>query len=235
MSTLLIRLAAPLQSWGTDSKFDIRQTGREPSKSGVVGLLAAALGWKRDADLSELNKLRFGVRVDQEGQEVKDFHMARKMEKGKLAASYLTYRYYLSDAVFLVGLESEDRMMLENLEAALKEPVFPLFLGRRSCPPSMPLVIGIREKELVSALQSEPWMASEYMQKKLTNNGSRSWELRLKTDSIDGTEGGRIKDVPDSFNPEHRKYHFRKAVEHGFKEIPAVMHNTEHDAMQELR
>ena len=48
MSTLLLRLAAPLQSWGIDSKFDIRRTGREPSKSGVIGLICAALGIKRD-------------------------------------------------------------------------------------------------------------------------------------------------------------------------------------------
>ena len=44
MSTLLLRLAGPMQSWGTDSKFDVRRTGREPSKSGVIGLVAAALG-----------------------------------------------------------------------------------------------------------------------------------------------------------------------------------------------
>lgn len=44
MATLLLRLAAPLQSWGSDSKFETRKTGREPTKSGVVGLLAAALG-----------------------------------------------------------------------------------------------------------------------------------------------------------------------------------------------
>ena len=48
MATLLLRLAAPLQSWGMDSKFETRKTNREPTKSGVVGLLAAALGIRRD-------------------------------------------------------------------------------------------------------------------------------------------------------------------------------------------
>ncbi len=69
MSTLLLRLAAPLQSWGIDSKFDIRRTGREPSKSGVIGLICAALGIKRDDDemVSQLATLLFGVRVDKEG------------------------------------------------------------------------------------------------------------------------------------------------------------------------
>ena len=60
MATLLLRLAAPMQSWGIDSKFDTRKTNREPTKSGVIGLLAAALGLRRDADqaLERLNRLR---------------------------------------------------------------------------------------------------------------------------------------------------------------------------------
>ena len=74
MATLLLRLAAPLQSWGSSSKFEIRATEKMPTKSGVVGMLAAALGWKRDADLSSLSKLKFGVRADREGEEITDFH-----------------------------------------------------------------------------------------------------------------------------------------------------------------
>ena len=51
MAALLLRLAAPLQSWGADSKFEVRKTDREPTKSGVIGLLAAALGLRRDKRL----------------------------------------------------------------------------------------------------------------------------------------------------------------------------------------
>ena len=61
MSTLLLRLAAPLQAWGINSKFDIRKTEREPSKSGVIGLLAAALGRRRDESLDDLTALTFGI------------------------------------------------------------------------------------------------------------------------------------------------------------------------------
>lgn len=63
MATLLLRLAAPLQSWGADSKFETRKTNREPTKSGVIGLLAAALGLRRDdaAGLARLNGLAFAV------------------------------------------------------------------------------------------------------------------------------------------------------------------------------
>ena len=75
MSTLLLRLAAPLQTWGINSKFDIRKTEREPSKSGVVGLLSAALGRRRDEPVDDLNALKFGVRSDKEGELLKDFHM----------------------------------------------------------------------------------------------------------------------------------------------------------------
>ena len=67
MGTLLLRLAAPIQAWGVEAQFEIRKTGREPTKSGVVGLLAAALGRGRDVPPDDLNVLRFGVRVDQEG------------------------------------------------------------------------------------------------------------------------------------------------------------------------
>ena len=132
MATLLLRLAAPLQSWGADSKFETRKTNREPTKSGVIGLLAAALGLRRDdaTGLARLNGLHFAVRADREGSLLVDFHTANREEdrkKGK--APYVTYRHYLQDAVFLVGLESEDTALLQELETALKHPVYPLYLG----------------------------------------------------------------------------------------------------------
>lgn len=143
MATLLLRLAAPLQSWGSDSKFETRKTDREPTKSGVVGLLAAALGLRRDdtEGLARLNGLRFAVRADQEGSLLVDFHTAKSRD-----TSYVTYRHYLQDAVFLAGLESGDEALLRELEAALRHPVYPLYLGRRSCPPTLPLCLGIRQE-----------------------------------------------------------------------------------------
>ena len=153
MATLLLRLAAPLQSWGSDSKFETRKTDREPTKSGVVGLLAAALGLRRDdtEGLARLNGLRFAVRADQEGSLLVDFHTAKSRD-----TSYVTYRHYLQDAVFLAGLESEDEALLWELEAALRHPVYPLYLGRRSCPPTLPLCLGIRQGSLLDVLRTEP-------------------------------------------------------------------------------
>ncbi|MEZ4540218.1 MAG: type I-E CRISPR-associated protein Cas5/CasD, partial [Chloroflexota bacterium] len=68
MVTLLLQCVAPLQAWGTQSNFSVRDTGREPSKSGIVGLLCAALGRPRAEPVADLAGLRMGVRVDREGQ-----------------------------------------------------------------------------------------------------------------------------------------------------------------------
>ena len=143
MATLLLRLAAPLQAWGADSKFETRKTGREPTKSGVIGLLAAALGLRRDESeaLTRLTGLRFGVRVEREGQLLVDYHTAKTQDE---KTSYVTYRHYLQDAVFLAGIESTDTALLQQLQQALLHPVFPLYLGRRACPPTLPLCLGLR-------------------------------------------------------------------------------------------
>ena len=155
MATLLLRLAGPLQSWGVDSKFEIRNTLDFPTKSGVIGLLAAALGYSREEPLDKLNTLNFGVRIDKAGQLLTDYHTAAS-RKDKKKTSYVTTRIYLADAVFLVGLESSDIAFLEELQSALYNPAFPLYLGRRSCVPEMPLVIGIREDSLASVASVLP-------------------------------------------------------------------------------
>ena len=132
MATLLLRLAAPLQAWGADSKFETRKTGREPTKSGVIGLLAAALGLRRDEReaLLRLTGLRFGVRVEREGQLLVDYHTAKTQDE---KTSYVTYRHYLQDAVFLAGIESTDTALLQ-----------------------LPLCLGVRPGSLQEVLQAEP-------------------------------------------------------------------------------
>ncbi|MGW9430065.1 type I-E CRISPR-associated protein Cas5/CasD [Streptomyces decoyicus] len=72
---LLVRLAAPLQSWGVVSRFSRRDTHSRPTKSGVIGLCAAALGHDRSEDLGELAAVRFGVRADHPGTPVRDYHI----------------------------------------------------------------------------------------------------------------------------------------------------------------
>lgn len=232
MSTLLLCLAGPMQAWGTDSKFEVRGAGREPSKSGVIGLLAAALGRSRDSDLSDLNALRFGIRVEQEGVLLRDYHTVCVTEK-----PYVTNRYYLADACFLVGLEGETSF-LEQLSDALTNPVFPLFLGRRSCPPCQPLVLGIRNKNLIAALSDEPWQASEYMQKKLRGRADNA-ALRIRVDAPDGSSASKIRDTAISFDPRRRRYGYRNVIELNVtasqKSSPMECYSAEHDPMEELR
>jgi CRISPR system Cascade subunit CasD len=220
MSTLLLRLAAPLQAWGLESKFERRLTSREPTKSGVIGMLAAALGRRRDESVDDLAALRFGIRIDQPGRMIKDFHTARTE-----STSYITERYYLADAVFVAGLEGEAGFLME-IENAINSPVFPLFLGRRSCPPSGKISLGISDKPLLTALQEEPWRASEWYQRR--NKGVLS--LTLVTD-IDNPVGIRRRDLPVSFNPRHRRYAMRNILD----QVNAVaVGNTAHDALAAL-
>lgn len=239
MSTLLLRLAAPLQAWGTESKFESRRTQREPSKSGVIGMLAAALGLRRDADLSELTALRFGVRVDREGKVIRDFHTAQAVKAVKAAKKdkneepeiigYVTSRYYLSDAVFLVGLESEDHALLEKIETALRKPCFPLFLGRRSCPPTLPLVLGVREKDLETALREEVNQNQNARSIKRTHR-------YIRLDSMpDELEGAVVRDLPISFSPYKREFGYRRAKEIWLRDdVNTEESAEEHDAMAEL-
>lgn len=243
MATLLLRLAAPLQSWGADSKFETRRTNREPTKSGVVGLVAAALGLRRDETeaIQQLNALRFGVRVDQEGSLLADYHTAgnptpeeaKKIRKAgkKTDGVYVTKRYYLADAVFLVGLESDDEALLRNLQTALTHPAFPLFLGRRSCPPTQPLCLGIRPGCLLDTLQEEPSQASVWRQK-------NPQHYRILMDAAP-QQGGSItrQDLPLSFSPIHRQFGYRAIWERNLDRSADLQGQEEtlHDPFAELR
>jgi CRISPR system Cascade subunit CasD len=142
--TLLMRLVGPMQSWGTRSRFDRRDTEVAPSKSGVIGLVAAALGRDRDASVTDLAQLRFGVRIDREGVLKSDFHTAQDVvlaDGSKVLATAVTHRAYLADAAYLAGLESAERGLLEALDAALGDPHWPLALGRRAFVPSQPVAL----------------------------------------------------------------------------------------------
>lgn len=143
MNTLLLRLGGAMQSWGVQSRFGVRDTGLEPSKSGVLGLVCAALGIDRadDAGLAPLAALKMGARVDREGALKVDYHTAKDVMKagGGTKDTELSNRYYLADALFLVGLAGDDLALLERIHAALRKPVWPMFLGRKAFVPGEPV------------------------------------------------------------------------------------------------
>jgi len=208
---LLLRASGPLQAWGIESRFAVRDTAREPSKSGIVGLLAAALGCPRDAppgELATLAALRMGVRADQEGTILRDYHTAGtggyyraggQIERENVIPGN---RYYLQDARFLVGLESEDLALLARLHAALRDPHWPLYLGRKACVPGEPVWLpdGLREHtSLEEALVHYPWLGPPWLPAE-----RRPSRLRLL---LEDPAGELVRpDQPVSFHELDRRY-----------------------------
>lgn len=142
MAVLLLRFAAPMQAWGSRSKFEYRDSEREPTFSGVVGIIAAAEGKQRDADLSPYRALSMTVRVDREGRLSREFQTALGVvtASGKISRdAQMIHRDYLSDAVFHVALAGPVDV-LRRVHSALMRPVFPTYLGRKSYVPAVPVV-----------------------------------------------------------------------------------------------
>ena len=242
MAVLLLRLAGPLQAWGVKSRFTVRATELAPSKSGILGMLAAATGRRRTDPIEDLLTLRFGVRKDQPGTVVRDFHTAHRLDGSSMP---LSERYYLSDAVFLAGIEAENAV-IERLDHAVRHPSFPLYLGRRSCPPSFPVSLGLRDSSLLEALTSEPWLASKWYRKRHREGGEI--EVLLDKDAVpEGEHTNDVRgsrDVPLSFDPRHREYSFRDIERHmvrvkdkastGSAAVRSDVGEDHHDPMAEL-
>lgn len=205
MSVLLLRLAGPLQAWGSAARFARRTTESAPTKSGVIGLLAAAQGRPREADLSDLAALRFGVRIDQPGTRVRDFQTAHHQVTGR--AMPVSERFYLADAVFVAAVEGDDHL-IGLLRTAVSAPVFLPYLGRRSCPPTLPIDIGVRTGvSLEDALRLTDWQASAWYRRR---NRHRQPVLDVLAENAPGqAPDDTLRDQPLSFDPRHRRYGLR--------------------------
>jgi CRISPR system Cascade subunit CasD len=180
-NTLFLRLAGPMQSWGTSSRFQLRRTDLYPSKSGVSGLLMCAMGVPRRESADALEALKsstMGVRVDREGTPDWDYHTAGgghgrgperaigirsaqgKIKKTPSTGEYetlLSRRQYLWDASFLVALRGPIET-IDRCAAALSNPIWPIFLGRKCCVPAEPPFWGTGKFDsLLEALSSIPW------------------------------------------------------------------------------
>lgn len=158
---LLLHLAGPLQSWGTHSAFNERDTARFPTRSGIIGLLAAALGRRRGQSIDDLTRLSLTTRTDRPGVLLRDLHTvggglpakatvttAEGKKRPSAQATLLSHRTYLADAAFTAALCSTDTALLRECAEALTHPVWPPYLGRRSCPPQGPLLLGLLDDPL---------------------------------------------------------------------------------------
>lgn len=194
MPTLLMRLRAPMMSWGDHSQFGHRDSRREPTKSAVIGLLCAALGRPRWEPVDDLAALKMGVRVNKEGVLQRDYHTVQDnmRDDGSKVNTTLSDRYYIADADYLVGLEGEADL-LSQLDEALQAPHWQLYLGRKSFIPSHPIRIGIVDESLLPALQSHIY---EHRGRK-----NPPFPLRLVLEATDGTD--TRQDVPLNWQSRH--------------------------------
>jgi CRISPR system Cascade subunit CasD len=214
----------------------------------VVGLLAAARGTRRHEPIDDLLGLRLGVRVDRSGTVLRDYHTVsdyrgqpllatavdakgrQKAATGKADSNKtrVTQRFYLQDAVFVVAARGEAELM-GLLAAAVRRPAFPLALGRRSCVPTQPLVIGqqrpagdLWETPIVETLGTVPWQGAQRGRRK---PGSTASSVRLAA-IVDAEEAPAdysedLADVPLSFDPRLRAFRER-AVSHIWVDAPVA-------------
>ncbi len=171
-------------------------------------MLAAARGMDRsdDTQLARLAALRFGVRIDQPGARVRDYQIARhQITKASMPVSE---RYYLADAVFVAAVEGADEF-IDELDAALRAPVHPPFLGRRSCPPARPVRLGVHHgANLAQALRDEPWQAAPWYRKGHSRQPTiHLTVLREAGPDEDGAD--LLRDQPLSFAADHRRHALR--------------------------
>ncbi|MER7582075.1 type I-E CRISPR-associated protein Cas5/CasD [Kitasatospora sp. NPDC097691] len=239
---LVLRLGGPLQSWGDRSAFNRRDSRPQPTKSGVVGLLAAAAGRPREADLADLVGLRLGVRVDQPGTLLRDYHTvsdyrgrplpqagvnARGLQKPTSPAkdTHVTHRYYLQDAVFVAAVQGP-AALVTALAEAIRRPAFPLALGRRSCVPTQPIALGaVREGTLEDVLATEPWQAGDAAKTAYRRRAERGPEpfsphrIDLAATFDDASGDDTLQDVPRSFDPRERGFTTRR-IRHAWLDVP---------------
>ena len=207
MKTLLLKFAGPLQSWGTDSHFEVRHTDLYPSKSAVIGLIAACFGYRRDETqkIVQLNELDFAVRIDQQGEILRDFQTATKYKGNKVDHTYVTNRYYIQDAIYIVAIGSENEAWIDSIETAIRYPYFQPFLGRRSLPINVDFILNSNHEGVISSLSNLEF------QGKIKKIEDSSIKLDVYADGhlIDGENSIMKQDRVISFSQKGRKFGFR--------------------------
>ena len=230
-NTLLLRLAGPMQAWGTGSRFQLRRTDRHPSRSGVLGLLLCARGVERGDSkryLNELAPLAMGVRIDNPGIVGQDYHTVgarvgiRQAKDGRIKytdkthkpETLLSRRQYLYGASFLVALQGAPEL-IAVYEAVLQAPVWPPYLGRKCCIPSHPIFAGTGSWEALNeALSSAPLEAMN-LEKEEKHRRDSSVErlcwMEAEENPAPGDDIREVYDVPRRFG--YWDYGARRIVE----------------------
>jgi CRISPR-associated protein Cas5/CasD subtype I-E len=135
-------------SFGEGDYWDIRGTSVFPTKSAIVGILSSCLGYDRNEieKISSLSdKISVSARQDNQFTTLRDYHTIMdtlKAEGSPNKNAVQSYRQYLMDAEFTILISSIDVMLFTEIKESLIDPVWPIFLGRKSCSPSFPIYWG---------------------------------------------------------------------------------------------
>lgn len=193
--TLMLRLAAPTQAWDSHRRPATPAAGRSVAiptpgpagraRTGVAGLLACALGRPRETDRSDLIQLHMLVRVDQPGQPRGEFRTSRRRAPSGKVVTVPQVETVLDDAAFLVGIDGPAEL-LDQIGAALEQPRWALYLGKREFPPTLPLTVGTASGGVETALRSHPWIAADWY---------RRTQPRCVSLSLAEPRVGRARDV----------------------------------------
>ena len=162
---IVLRLEGPLQSWGENAKWDFRDSSTMPTKSGIVGLLGCAMGQERGSQvLVELaQSITVAVRADRPGAKFVDFQtvqgdplMAATGKPKTTGNTILSPHAYLQDASFTVFIDTTAEWQ-QRIVSALENPRWCMYLGRKNCVPSRPILADRMEADdLMEALKEYP-------------------------------------------------------------------------------
>lgn len=233
---LVFRLYAPLASWGEIAVGEVRRSAFHPSKSAIIGLLSAALGIDR-YDETQLKQMVegyiLGVKVLSQGILMQDYQTIDappenkkrnyKTRKEELSvnkddrSTLQSWRQYLCDSLYVIAIRCHENApySLERLKEALKEPVFHLYLGRKSYPLAHPLEPQIVEGSLRQALDSNlprDQLESKSLIELLTVDKSLAhyfWEPTDNSDDLQETIRTERPDVPIN----RRAWYFKQRKE----------------------
>ncbi len=203
---LILALESPLQSWGLQGQFDLRDTSPMPTKSGIIGILGSALGVERKDinKIAELSTLHMTVFCTKPGEIITDYHTVGNGYKNRnenlidaegkyKKTGIVTNRDYLCDAKFMVVLTGKDKL-IDSCAIALDNPRWDEFLGRRACIPTRPIL-----EAVVSTKEEVIEILSKF-------NISEKTQVQS-----DGLGGFTQQDVPVNFST--RKFNTRTIVE----------------------
>lgn len=225
MRHLTLYLRAPLQSWGASSKFGDRGTIDAPTRSGLLGLIAAACGIDKNDEardrkwLARAANLSMTILAFRRGDRMTDYHtVGARYDKndpwqkrmipvtadGKPRGTDLTHRDYLSDSVFGAIISGDDALVAE-MAAALANPIWGVWLGRKSCIPTEPVFAGVFESaETARIALADRWRRSLERAGKTVGEPTAAFSV---IEALPGEADETVLDIPVSFTK--REFHAR--------------------------